>query len=783
MAQLDFCFKIDNVSCGGCKAVLLNLLDDKNKSEKHSFEIINSDLDIQSKILKITVDSVYAHAKILEALKSWLETEVLNDSKFKINQEYFEQVVKKHKTISIFENSHLIGVILGLAFGIFWMCVTLGFVFLTPLLNSLMIFSNSLILLYIAKPFFQNAFQQLRHAWKTSGPKVWFTMDSLFSLTGLIVIGVSIASLFSPLFSCMLEAGFLIFGFRHLGIIFQSFLDNKLDFSKSLVSSFKDKSYQLGHSDARKLAKDFIEGELMSCKTGDVIPVDGIIESFSNDISLIDNLKNGSYFPLDLPKIGQKVLAGTTIDAGQLKLRVEATIDKSRFSFIDKSVSGVRSNLACSPIVNKTQTWLQWFIPGLLLLSLLSGILVGHFLSLTLAIECSVSILVSACPCTLGLIIPMALRMGAYKASLHQAVFKSGEAIQQAAQTDIVVLDYNGTLTHGKPEVKNFEFFSDKTFVFQTLYAIEQKMLKKRPGQIIGLAISRELSVYMKQNGILEKDFSGADFVDFNFAASLKTNEGIFWFGNNQMLEFLEADIEKNGENRHYLLFKANNAEGYQLLAQLDIEDKLRSDAVNFVQALKKRNKQVVVCTGASGLNAQKIHKVLGLEEEMVKIQCTPHDKTKQIEQLRTKFPNKVLAMLGDGVNDKPALEASDLKIWMKNQNLSPEFNIAHSANLEIHSEQLISLIHAFDISEQTFKLIYQNLAFSLTYNFLILSFACGSLLIGGLTLHPAIGVCLMIIQSALLGLNTYRTLLMPNETPEGFQESDLQRRMTMATS
>jgi Cu2+-exporting ATPase len=782
MAQLDLCFKIDNVTCGGCQSSLLNLVSNSQTLKNSLHQLEATHFDMQSKTLILTVDTLHEYSQLMQVIKSLLEEDVLKESKFKINQAFYEkQLINKNPPNERF-NSHQIGTILGMVLGLFWMSVSLGFVALVPWLYTSLVISSCVTLAFIAKPFFQNALQQLMLAWKTSGPKIWFNMDSLFSLTGLVVVGVSLASLFSPLFSCMLEAGFLIFGFRHLGIIFQSFLDKKLDFSKSFVSTFKDKRYRIADTEVTKAVRELTKGEVIACKQGDVVPVDGSIEWFSDGISLVDQLNNGSYFPLSSPKIEQKVLAGTVVESGELRLKIDNPIASSRFSMIDQSVRAVRSNLAPAPIMSKTQHWLQWFIPALLVLSVVSGLVVGYFFSLPQAIECFVSILVSACPCTLGLIIPMALRMGAYKASLHQVVFKSGEALQQAAQTEVVVLDYNGTLTYGAPAVKNLEILAeDKHLVYQVLMAMEKKMLVKRPDQKIGKAIQEEIARRMKVEGTKSRDFFEDDFTDFNYGASLKTREGIYFFGNNQILQGKINDLPV--ANRHYLLFKEHASNAFKLLATLDIEDKLRPDAKQFVDALKKRNKQVVVCTGTDAQNAQKISQELDLELDKIKAQCRFQDKPQHIQQLREQFPNKVVAMLGDGPNDVPALAASHLKIWMNNPNLPSAFNLSETANLEMHSERLMDLIHAFDISEQTFNLIYQNLSLSLTYNFLVLSVACGSLLLAGLSLHPAIGVCLMILQSALLGLNTYRTLLTPTKEKSIDQSSDLQRRMTIATS
>jgi Cu2+-exporting ATPase len=350
---------------------------------------------------------------------------------------------------------------------------------------------------------------------------------------------------------------------------------------------------------------------------------------------------------------------------------------------------------------------------------------------------------------------------------LHQLIFKSSDALQLAAKASIFVLDFNGTLTEGTPEVKAFELNStgfDKMHVLNILNAFESKMLSERPGQQIGLAIQK----YARENllGTQIPDVHLDALTWCTGGASVKLNQQTWYLGNNQLLQDLNIQFDEMNGQRHYLLVQESEAAELNIIAIIDIQDKLRPDAVRLVKDLQHLKKKVKICTGADEFTVQRILEELNIPETDIHANCSYEQKPQYIKTLREKHPKEIIAMIGDGANDKPALEASDLKIWIKNTKLPEVYQqtLCEIANIEIHGEKLQDISMAFAIAEQTVNLIYQNLALSFIYNFIVLSVACGGLLYVGMSLPPAMGVCLMIIQSALLALNTYRVLLKPLE-------------------
>ncbi len=780
MRGLELSFKIENVSCANCQLKIMQLLEQHQPSFSHGLllDLKRSYFNLDSKTLTLFIYTEQNPIQAYQQLLSFLQHKIFLQTKFKVDSAWAQrqlQALKQNIQLDgqAADRSHYWGALAGLSMGV--LCVVL--MLTGAMLQPLFIWASSFLLMAVAKPFFYNAWFQLKSAWR-SPSQAWFNMDSLFVLTGIIVIGVSIASLYSPIFSCMMEAGFFIFGFRHLGCIFQAYLDRKMGFSMPWVQRFRERPFALSNSRFEKLdlqaAHLFNQGDWMVCKAGDILPVDGVIKDCSPDVELVDHMKSGTYLALESVKKGQVLLAGMSLTSGEVLLQVTEPLSSSRLAQLDESVANMRSVYAPAPIVSQTSRWLQWFIPGLLVLSAVTGVGIGFLFSSKLAIECVVSILVSACPCTLGLIIPMALQIGAYKASLQDAVFKSGEALQMAARVSICILDYNGTMTRGQPWVSHLEVMDgvSEQHVTQLIYSMECKMLAKR-SQVIGQAIQTRMKQWLDEADVKQHNqFEAMQFEDLSFGASLTGETEIYWFGNHNLLRHLDVNFPDVQEiaYRHYLIVQQSIDAPKQLLAYVDIADEVREDAAQFVQSLQAQGKHVVVCTGADELTADKIARVLHLSRSSIRASCLPESKLAVIDELRQQYPQQIICMLGDGANDKLALEASDLRVWLKNKNLPDDLQVHESANLEIHSDELQALLKALHISEQTFDLIYQNLYFSFAYNLAVLTLACGGLLMFGMVLHPAIGVSLMIVQSALLALNAYRILQKPLELELGGQ-------------
>lgn len=752
MASYELVFSVEPMHCGGCVADINSLLSQFKFKDKY----LSYSISLEDKTLTCYVDDT---ENSQEDVSSRLST-VLED--------YLDRTLRL-ETLSLKSlPSHEIPAAIGLVMGFFWISLAFGWLAMPLIAHQCLVAFSSGLLIYIAWPFVKSAWNAL------FSRKSKLNMDSLFVLTGLIVLASSIASLFFPIFPCLLSSGLMIFGFRHLGCMFQVYLDKKMGFYRLMVNEFRRKIYLEAEKNP-KSAHLFKKGELIVCKTGDIIPIDGKVHACTEGTVLVDELKNGQYFGTDLVATGREVLAGGRVQSGEVTLEVDKPLNISRLAEMDQLMRDLQSEKGQAKILKKSEQWLQWFIPVLLVLALGSGLWVGQVYGLALAIQCVASILVSACPCTLGLIIPMALRMGAYKASIHGVEFKSSEALEYAADSSIFVLDYNGTLTEGKPTVScSSELSSEYLNVIRLL---EAEMLRVRPTQIIGQAVMAFVDEKLRGESIPEVALTEFSWVKSGGGASGRIDGHQWHFGNQQLLRSIGLYPDNPEPFQHYLV------RDREIIATLTVKDELKPDAKSFVNKLKQDGKIVKICTGADESTGAFIAKVLGFAAEDIKAAQTEKTKPDFIKALKKQYPRQVLAMLGDNLNDDPALRASDLSIWVKNTHLSTEFRpvIQGVANIEIEGNKLSDIHTAFIIAKQTLSLIHQNLVISLAYNLIVLGVACGALLAFGLSMPAALGVCLMILQSGILALNVYRVLSKPIHT-ESDNSQDLTRNSLMAT-
>ena len=315
-------------------------------------------------------------------------------------------------------------------------CLTAGAL---PLAAMIPLVSLSVLLTLILGA---NSYYQ---AWSKLTKSHTLTMDSLFALSTAVIVIVSIASLFVPWLPMMFEAGLLIYGFRHIGIALENTIKEKIGSAKFQDRAPKTVRLQTQGGLVDTPLAQIQPDQIIMVNPGEIIPLDGVCE----DESIIYNtIITGAtlpryFFPNDeVPNY--KVLAGMRLaehNTKPLKIRVTKTQKQSYLARLDAGIE--QAALEKSPIELKTGKLLGYFIPTVIALAVISGIIIGLFFSPALGIVCAVSVLVCACPCTLGLITPFAVKTGMYKAAENGVQFKSAKTLQQAEQIDTVIFDLN----------------------------------------------------------------------------------------------------------------------------------------------------------------------------------------------------------------------------------------------------------------------------------------------------------------------------------------------------
>lgn len=750
MKQAILNFSTPYVSCINCIKTIQNHITKKFNQRFDHFELMNYfQYDLAQKTIQLKVNVSDEYQEIVFLAQQLIDVLALED----IGQEmiFIQQ--------NPYSNIHYYGALLGLLAALFWIVISTGFWILAPGMQVSAVVLSVGLLSWMSSSFFKHAWMQAKLGWNDR-TKPFFNMDSLFVSTGLLIICSSICNFFFPWLPNLLEAGFLIFGFRHLGIIFQSYLDKKIGFSRSLVEMFQYRKYQLYSNMNTIYAKDLEVRQRFSVQKGEIVPVDAQLIAYSDDFEIRDMLETGSYQLLSVAKM-KLFLAGAECVAGQAVFEVSQVLQQSRFARMDQSIASLVQSQQKSPILNRLDDWLQWFIPGIFLISMTSFLVVSQFFPIATAFTCALSVLVSACPCTLGLIVPMALRMGAYKSSAEQIFFQSSEALQKAAHVDILVFDYHGTLTQGDWQISEFQCSSmiSNQKALQVIYTIESCMhvhpLKKKIIEFI-----------QKQQA--HQSLSG-QVKDLRYGGKLITDEGDWWFGNSQILEDLNLQNRDEASHRLYLLFQPKSGEPIIRVGFFDVYDPLKKDAKKLINQMREKGTDVRICTGADESTASMISAQLGMDKTLVSYNNHMDDKMKFLKGLKQQYPNQILAMVGDAINDKEALNACDLSIFMINEYNQSYLNtdLKNSVDILVVSDALMNMVHAFQIAHDTMSVIEQNLFLSMMYNVLSLILAAGVFLAWGFSLPPVIGVLLMMTQSVFLLLNTYRVIFKPDDIGE----------------
>ncbi|MGQ3888060.1 heavy metal translocating P-type ATPase [Legionella sp. CNM-1927-20] len=757
MASKTYEFSLPTITCVSCiRSIEINL--EQYKKEHSWLEEYN--IDLTTKRLKILVneqDTTEDRVNYSERIASEVENIGFRCIPLSVEDLIFEpevtEIKKKQKLsdkIRKFFTSHwfqgLIGTVSGLSLLILSL-LTGGLPIPVMIIIGTL---SSLLTLVLGFPSYKDALMKL---WKSRT----LTMDMLFTLSTLTVIVVSTLAFFVPWLPMMFEAGLLIFGFRHVGLAIEESLKHKLEIDKRFQQRLPRRVNLLIDEENVELCPllNIKDDDVIVINPGELIPLDGVCLTENNLI--YETIRTGSPLPRNFKK-SELVYSGMYLaeDAKPLKLQVTADVHNSYLARFDKAIETAQYEKA--PIEETASRLLQYFIPAVIGFAILSGITIGLFFPPALAIQCAISVLVSACPCTLGLIVPFAVKIGLQKAVTHGVEFKSAKKLQDAAAVDVIVCDLRGTLTKGAPIVTNLCCLLPEIEEHRMIaYAVSVEQKSKHP-------MAKAIVDYAKEKQIHALEAPEDVLVDSTNHSGLSADiKGAkITIGNENMMHDIGIDVTSVSEK--IILDVAETpiyiARDNRLLGYFILTDPLRDETAQAITALQKLNKPVFICTGEKKDTAIRYVKPLNIPidhiaADYVGLATKTHEKAK-IDFIRKLQAKKLkVAMLGDADNDALALAQSDFGIAIKS-NSSSEIT-QQQAGAIIQGQSLLPVVSLFTIAKQTVSNIKQNLAFSLSYNSAALLVAGGLLVFVGFSLNPGVGVALMILQTALILGNTYR--------------------------
>ncbi|HHK5567601.1 TPA: heavy metal translocating P-type ATPase [Neisseria lactamica] len=557
----------------------------------------------------------------------------------------------------------------------------------------------SIVQLWLAVPFYKSAWASIKGGLAN--------MDVLVTIGTVSVYLYSVYMLFfSPhsahgMAHVYFEVGVMVIGFVSLG----KFLEHRTKKSSlnSLGLLLKLTPTQVNvqrNGEWKQLPIDQVQiGDLIRANHGERIAADGIIESGSGwaDESHLTGESNP-----EEKKAGGKVLAGALMTEGSVVYRATQLGSQTLLGDMMNALSEAQGSKA--PIARVADKAAAVFVPTVVGIALLTFIVTwlikGDW---TVALMHAVAVLVIACPCALGLATPAAIMVGMGKAVKHGIWFKDAAAMEEAAHVDAVVLDKTGTLTEGRPQVAAVYCVPDSGFDEDDLYriaaAVEQNAAHPLAHAIVSAAQARGLKIPAAQNA--------QTVVGAGITAEVE-GVGLVKAGK---AEFAELTLPKFSDGVWDVASIVAVSVDNKPIGAFALADALKADTAEAIGRLKKHNIDVYMMSGDNQGTVEYVAKQLGIAHAFGNM--SPRDKAAEVQKL--KAAGKTVAMVGDGINDAPALAAANVSFAMKGGADVAE----HTASATLMQHSVNQLTDALSVSRATLKNIKQNLFFAFFYNIL----------------------------------------------------------------
>ena len=482
------------------------------------------------------------------------------------------------------------------------------------------------------------------------------------------------------------------------------------------------------------------KGDIVICKPGEKIAVDGeIIDGITH---INEAFITGESKPAK-KEIGSKVIAGSINYEGTIKYKAEKIGKESTVSEIVRLVANATSTKA--PIAKIADKISGYFVPVVLVISVIAFVLwLIIAKDIALAINIFVSILVVACPCSLGLATPLAIVIASGNASRKGILVKTSEALENFHKAKTICFDKTGTLTKGTLSISKIYNYSnlEEKELLKNIASIEKKSEHPIARAIVNKAIEEKIEFEDL------KEFKA--IAGFGVEAIMK-NDDKYLIGNRKLMTENgviipnEQDEQQLVNDGNSILFVSLNN---KLVALIGVKDILKYNIENVIKELKDKNINVVMLTGDNEKTAEIIAKQIGIEKVISNV--TPKEKAEKIKELKK---DGIVIMCGDGINDSISLVTADIGV-----SISSGTDIAmDSASVILMNDNIEKINELIEISSKTIKNIKQNLFWAFFYNICMIPIACGILEPIGIEMNPMMAAFAMTISSLTVVLNALR--------------------------
>lgn len=481
-------------------------------------------------------------------------------------------------------------------------------------------------------------------------------------------------------------------------------------------------------------------GDIILIKPGNSIPVDGIV---IEGTSLVDESSiTGEGIPVE-KNVNDKLVSGTINKNGYLKMKTTKVGKDTTLAQIIKLVEEASNSKA--PIAKLADKVSGVFVPFVIVIAILATIfwlIQGQ--SFEFALSIGIAVLVISCPCALGLATPVAIMVGTGKGSEKGILIKSADSLELLHSIDTVVLDKTGTITEGKPKVK--EIFSNisETKLLEIAGALEKKSEHPLAEAILEEATKKQIKI---------KDIENFEAISGRGVKGII--DGTIYYGGN--ISFIKENnikendiIEKAKEwqnNGNTILYFATEKEIIGIIA---VADTIKKESRQAIQELKKKNIEIAMLTGDNQIVADAIGNELGIDN--IYAELLPQDKESKITSLQKQ--GKKVAFVGDGINDSPAITKADVGIA-----IGSGTDIAiESADIVLIKNSLLDVVTAIKLSKAVINNIKMNLFWAFFYNIICIPIAAGAFYLSfGFKLNPMFGAAAMSLSSVCVVTNALR--------------------------
>ncbi|MFW6127927.1 MAG: heavy metal translocating P-type ATPase [Halobacteriota archaeon] len=450
-------------------------------------------------------------------------------------------------------------------------------------------------------------------------------------------------------------------------------------------------------------------GDVILVRPGEKIPVDGKVVKGESHVD--ESMVTGEPIP-NLKTINSEVFGGTVNQNGVLRIRAHKVGKDTLISQIIKLVEEAQSTRP--PIQRIADTIVSYFIPVVLIVAIVSSLswyLAG--MAALFAFTVLISVVVIACPCAFGLATPTALTVGMGKGAEYGILIKNSEALERARDITTVVFDKTGTLTRGKPEVTDIISFNQEN-VLQLASSAE--IGSEHPIAHAIMEKARKENLIFSEPQRFESQAGLGVVASLNGQRVLVGNKNLLT-RNEVVTEEADRSVEAlEGEGKTAVMVALND----RVVGAIGIADALKETTPEALQQLRKMGKKLVMITGDNRKTAEAIGRELGMDEVMAEV--LPHQKGEEVKELQDR--GEVVAFVGDGINDAPALAQADIGIA-----IGSGTDIAmESGEIVLVRDDLLDVVAAIKLSEKTLGKIKQNLFWALIYNSVLIPVAAGAL-------------------------------------------------------